>query len=201
MSWLLYTGLRPAVAIWRGDATKVPFLGGISVNARSYLAFLLWFVPVFGGMGLVGIAVVVGTLTSSTGPTTVMPAYVGSALIFVGAPLIALHWFVSAFARPKALIPPPYRAQRGSIAEARERRRRRRVRRPPTDHLVEILDVRPLNAEDFEPYMIAMCSEPECDWFEFADAKLIGLPEEEQLRSKAAEHSTAIAPGLHRPLG
>jgi hypothetical protein len=198
---MLYAGLRPAAAIWRGDADRVPHLGQISVNARSYLAFLLWFVPCFLGLGLIGITAVAWSVGGSRSAVPALPAYVVIVLMIACTPLIAMQWFVSAFARPKFMIPPPYRQQRGSFAEARERRRRRRSGLPPTDHLVEILDVRPLKAGDFEPYLIALCSEPECDWLEFADLKLIGPSEEEQLRTKAATHSTATAPCLQRPLG
>ena len=195
---MLFAGVRPAAAIWRGEANRVPHLG-ISVNARSYLAFLLWFVPFVLGLGLVVIVAAAQTLTSSE----VLPITGGAAvlLMVLAVPLMGLHWIVSAFARPKFLIPPPYRGQRGSIAESRERRRRRRSGLPPTDHLVEILDVRPFDPADYEPYLIAVCTDPDCGWLEFADPKLIGPTEEEQLREKAAKHSTSVAADLHRPLG
>jgi hypothetical protein len=198
---MLYAGVRPAIAIWRGDANRLPHLAQITVTARGYLAFLLWFVPCFLGLGLIGITAVAWSVHGSMSAVVSMPAYVGVVLMIAGAPLIGLQWFISAFARPKFMIPPPYRGQRGSFAESRERRRRRRSGLPPTDHLVEILDVRPLEAGDFEPYLIAICSEPECDWMEFADDRLVGPSEEEQLRTKATTHSTATAPGLRRPLG
>ncbi len=199
--WMLFAGLRPAAAIWRGDAHRVPHIGGgISVNARSYLAFLLWFVPVFLGLGLVVTAATVLTVSGSSSRVLEIAGRTGIVLAVIGAPLIGLHWFVSAFARPKFLIPPPYRGQRGSIAERRQRRRRRRAGLPPTDHLVEIHDVRPFDPAEYEPYLIAICAEPDCGWLEFADPKLIGPSEEEQLRAKAAEHSTRVAADLQRPL-
>jgi hypothetical protein len=197
---MLFAGLHPAAAIWRGDANRVPHLGTISVNARSYLAFLLWFVPFFLGLGLVVAAAVAQTLGRSGSGVLAITGGAGVVLMTVGVPLIGLHWFVSAFGRPKFLIPPPYRGQRGSFAEARERRRRRRAGLPPTDHLVEIHDVRPLDPTDYERYLVAICTEPECGWLDFADPKLIGPTEEQQLRTKAAKHTTTVAADLHRPL-
>jgi hypothetical protein len=197
---IVFAGLRPAAAIWRGDASRVPHLGGISVNARSYLAFLLWFVPCFLGPCLVAIVAVVATLIGSTNVVLSIVAVAGFALMAVGVPWLGLHWFVSAFARPKFLIPPPYRGQRGSIAERQERRRRRRAGLPPTEHLVEIHDVRPFDPAEYEPYLVAICAEPDCGWLEFADPKLIGPSEEGQLREKAAKHSTRVAADLQRPL-
>ncbi|HEX6870212.1 MAG TPA: hypothetical protein VF163_03855, partial [Micromonosporaceae bacterium] len=173
MGGLLYVSVSPAGAIWRGDADRVPQLGQISVNARSYLAFLLWSVPFFGGGTTVGLVFVIGTLTGSRDVLLLTAAKAAFALILVSVPLIGLHWFVNAFGRPEFLIPPPYRGQRGRFAEARERRRRQRGGLPPTDHLVEIHDVRPLPtaAEPFSPYLVASCTEPGCDWMELSDTE------------------------------
>ena len=200
--WMLYRVLAPARAIWRGDARRVPSFSQITVNARSYLAFLLWFVPMFVGIALLGIMLIWISITGEVSTAGRAIATTGVALVVVGLPLIVLRWVVSAFGRPRFLVPPPYRGQRAGLAEARERRRRKREGTPPTDHVVEILDVRPLPPDtSYEPYLMALCSEPGCDWMEFPDDKLIGAPEEDQLRRLAAEHSTTVAPGLVRPLG
>jgi hypothetical protein len=179
---MLYLVLAPVRDIWRGDKRRVPSLPSISVNARSYLAFLAWFVPVFGGLALLGLTWIVGQFVGSK--KVLYPLFVtGVALILGGPPLVVLHWFVSAFGRPRFLIPPPYRSERGGLSQARERRRRQRSGQAPTDHLVEILEVRPRTVEDdFEPYVMARCDDPECDWMAFGDATLPGVPGEEQLR-------------------
>jgi len=105
MGWFLYAGVRPAVAIWRGDATQVPYFGQVSLNARSYVVFLLWFVPAIGGTVLFGTIFVVSTLTGPSGRAVMKPVFIAAeALILAGLPLILLHWFVNAFAWPKSLI-------------------------------------------------------------------------------------------------
>jgi hypothetical protein len=198
---MLYKMFAPVRDIWHGNARRVPKLSQISVNARSYLAFLLWFTPVFSGLALLGLTLTIGIFFRSM--TLVAPLVVtGVILMLGGLPLIPLHWFVSAFSRPQFLIPPPYRSDPGGISQARERRRRRRSGEPPTDHLVEILDVRPSASDDgFEPYLMARCDDPDCDWMAFPDDKLIGVADEDQLRNKAARHTTKIASQVIRPLG
>ena len=44
--------LAPARQVWRGDTAQLPRLPEVPVSGRSYLAFLMWFVPVFGGLAL-----------------------------------------------------------------------------------------------------------------------------------------------------
>lgn len=88
------------------------------------------------------------------------------------------------------------------LSELRQHHRRRRAGRPPTDHRVVIHDVRPAGADDdFVPYLAAICSEPGCGWLELADPGHVGAAEEEQLRARAAKHTSTIAPGTMRPLG
>ena len=198
---VLYTVLAPVRDIWRGNKRRVPSLPSISVNARSYLAFLAWFVPEFGGLALLGLTWIVGQFV---GPTKVLyPLFVTGVVLILGGPsLILLHWFVSAFGRPRFLIPPPYRSEPGGLSQARERRRRQRSGQAPTDHLVEIVEVRPRTVEDgFEPYFMARCDDPECDWLAFTDDALPGAPGEQQLRAQAARHTTKVSPGITRPYG
>jgi hypothetical protein len=192
----LFLVLRPARAIWRGDASRLPTLMHLDINARSYLAFLLWFVLFFGGFGLAGVGVLVMSLEHAVG---VRIAMVGVVAMFAGLVLMPLKWFVSAYARPKFLVPPPYRDQPGGLAQAAERRRRRRAGLPPTDHVVEIVDLRP--PDTYQPVLVAQCTEAECGWEEFPDDQAPGLIQVQQLRDLAATHTTRAAVEVHRTPG
>lgn len=56
---------------------------------------------------------------------------------------------------------------------------------------VEIHDVRPLEAGEFEPYFAAICA---CGWVEIGDS-------EADARRKAADHDSDVVEELRRPLG
>jgi hypothetical protein len=192
---MVYTAAAPARRIWRGDASAVPRLPHLSLNARSYVAFLVWVVPLFVGIFVMSGAVLASTLVEDEAALAPV-GRVAIGLVWGGVGLVPLHWCVSAFAQPKFMIPPPYRSQAGGLAKARHRWRRRRAGLPPTDHVVEIHDVRPNTPEHFEPYLMAVCTDPECDWEQYSDPKLIGISEEQHLRDRAARHTTAVANGM-----
>jgi hypothetical protein len=52
-----------------------------------------------------------------------------------------------------------------------------------------------------EPYLTASCTEPECGWTADPDGELIGISEEQQLRDKAAQHTTTVAADVRRIVG
>jgi hypothetical protein len=195
---MLVVVLEPARDIWRGDAHRLPHLSEVPVNARSYLVLLLWSVPLMSALGLLGVAV--GANAVGVPLAIVKPiAIIGIAAACIGLPFIPLQWVVSAFGHPKFLIPPPYRDHPGGFARARERRRRKRAGVAPTDHVIEFLDIKPVPGTDLEPYLHAVCTDPECDWSAYADAKLIGITEEHQLREKAARHTTVTIINVRTP--
>lgn len=78
------------------------------------------------------------------------------------------------------------------------RRQHRRAGLPQTDHLVEIFQVRPEPGDDNEPFLVAICADDECGWMEFADDDVLDQSEEEQLRAKAARHTTNVAREVQR---
>lgn len=83
----------------------------------------------------------------------------------------------------------------GEVAEAFRPRLDQERRHPSggseVEHNVEIWDVRPFTANDFEPYFTARC---ECGWV--AEAK----PTEYEARVQAKSHSRHINQGVQRPL-
>jgi hypothetical protein len=199
-AWLLSVTLRPARAIWRGEPHRLPTLPAITINARSYPAFLLWFVPFWTGFGLGGLCLIAATAGVPAAVGT-PAAVISGVFLLCGLLLLPLKWFVSAFAWPRFLVPPPYRDHPGGLAEARERRRRRRAGLPPTDHLVELVHLQPPPEVGIEPYLTASCTEPECGWTADPDSELIGISEEQQLRDMAAEHTTTVAAEVRRIVG
>jgi hypothetical protein len=103
---------------------------------------------------------------------------------------------------PPAIIAAAYVLNALFGADARERRRRKRDGLPQTDHLVEIIDWRPEEADDsWEPHLMAMCSDAGCGWEAFPDDKILGVSEEQQLRELATKYATTVAAEIRRPLG
>ena len=203
-AWILYRAVAPLKAIWRGDTSRIytlPTRSGI-VQARNYLAYLLWVIPAFGGLMFIGVAIISATLSSVRTDLIDILFTIGVCSLLAAGPLLLVHVIVNATNRPRFLVPPPYRDQPGAIAAARKRRARRRVGQPPTDHLVEILDVRPPPGDDdYEPYLMAICSVDGCDWTAHVDPALGYAAAEADLRQRARKHTTNVATDIVRPLG
>ncbi|HZN16582.1 MAG TPA: hypothetical protein VFB84_00020 [Micromonosporaceae bacterium] len=200
---VLYRFVRPAPAIWRGDASAVPAVCTtmVAAHARTYLSFLLCLGTATTGVALGGVgfalAAVTGQPVGEGWPVGL--AATGFLLLLSNVVLVPLNWFVDATGRPKLLVPPPYRDQPGSIAAGRRRHRRRRSGRAETDHLVEIFEVRPEPDDGQQAaFYLAICADDECGWTAFADRKLRGPSEEEQVRAKARQHSTNVAADVQR---
>ena len=203
-AWLLYRAVAPFKAIWRGDTSRIyslPTRFGI-VQPRNYLAYLLWVVPAFGGLLVVGVTFILAGLSRGrTDLTDVLIAIGGGSLLAAG-PLMLVHVIVNAINRPRILVPPPYRDQIGAIAAGRNRRARRRAGQPPTDHLVEIFDVRPRPGQgDYERYLMAICSVDGCDWMADVDAARGQAAAEAELRQEARKHTSNVGANTVRPLG
>jgi hypothetical protein len=185
---------RRLPAVWRGDKSAIATIRGTwaDVHARSYVVYLTRSLAGWGGAAGLCIAVGMDPLWRAAG-------VIGILLWLCYVPLLVLHWFVNATNRPKFLVPPPYRDEQGTVATARRRRRRRRSGQRPTDHEVEIFDVRPQPGDDYEPYLVAMCSAEACDWMEFPDSE--DLDQMQSLRDKAHRHTTRPIEKVIRPLG
>jgi hypothetical protein len=186
--------VRRLPAVWRGDKKAIATVRGVmaDVYARSYLVHLVRQTAAWGGAA--ALAVAVGAYPAWRGVGAL-----GILLWLTYPPLLVLHWFVNATNRPRFLVPPPYRNEPGGVAEARRRARRKRAGQPPTDHEVEIVDVRPLPGDDLEPYLMAMCSTEGCDWMEFPEP---GDPDPvRSLRERARRHTTRPVEKVIRPLG
>jgi len=185
---------RRLPAVWRGDKSAIAAIRGTlaDVYARSYVVHLARNFAGWGGAA--GLCIAVGM-----NPVWRVAGVIGILLWLCYIPLLVLHWFVNATNRPKFLVPPPFRDEQGSVAKARLRRRRQKAGQAPTDHEVEIFDVRPRPGDDYEPYLMAMCSAEGCDWMEFPDSK--DLDEVQSLRDKARRHTTRPIEKVTRPLG
>jgi hypothetical protein len=198
IGWL---GVRYAqlAAVWRGERPR--FMAGsnrlFSVYPRSYLTYLATATCYLGGPGIL--------LLSAAGRVVAM-GIIGVALAVATVPVLCLHAVVNMFNRPAFLVPPRYRSLRGTVAESAGRRARVRAGRPPTDHQVTIHEVRPFDAADYAPYLVAICDEDHCGWTQFADAPdgietPAGLAAADAaLRVTAAGHTTNVATERFRPL-
>lgn len=189
---VLFYYLRPAGEIWRGNSSRMPpndFMLVVAVTPRTYPSALLCVGAVTVSFALGGIAVALGAMTGARWPEHFFIP--GVILLLINVVLVPLNWFVEVMNRPKFLVPPPYRDEPGSLAAARRRRQRRRAGLPQTDHLVEIFWVRPEPGDD--PFLVAICADDECGWMEFADDDVLDQSEEEELRAKAARHTTNVA--------
>jgi hypothetical protein len=197
---ILFYYVRPARKIWRGESSRTPIQLGpmITVTPRTYPSALLCVGTLAGAFTFGGVAFALGGITGARWPEhLIIPAVL---MLLANVLLVPLHWFVEATNRPKFLVPPSYRDQPGSFAAARRRRRRGRAGLPQTDHLVEIFQVRPEPGDNNEPFLVAICADEECGWTEFADDDVLDRSEEDQLRAKAARHTTNIARDVqHRP--
>jgi hypothetical protein len=104
---------------------------------------------------------------------------------------------------PRVLVPPSRRRQPGWWAERRARRARRASGLPTTEHVVEVLDVRPPPNEKqpYEPYFMAVCSADDCGWSSDPVGRDEAHPDPERcVREQASQHSSTIT-GPRRPLG
>lgn len=203
MAFLLYRVLAPFGRIWRGDASAARLLPTSqgSVEARNYLAYLAWIVPGIGGFLLLFLAWLTASLVNrSTGHVPSIGRGVvtfGFLLLLAACPLTVLHIIVNAINRPRILVPPPYRHQLGAIASWRRRRRRRQAGLPPTDHLVQIIEVP--DDDSGQPWLMACCTAAECDWTAEVDPGLGAVDAEDELRQKAHKHSSRVQQQTVRP--
>jgi hypothetical protein len=184
------------VRVWHGDLSAIATTRGfvVEANGRSYLAHAARSTAWWGGLGLILVA------AALTGEPRTGLGVVAVGLWLASVPLLVLQLVVNLFNRPKFLVPPPFRDDPGALAQWRLSRARRRAGQPPTDHDVEILDVRPMpGTDDYEPYLMAICGADGCDWQEFADDDAANP--ERNLRDKVARHTTRPAGPLVRPLG
>lgn len=187
--------LPRARAVWRGEpATWLPMQArGLEINRRNYAVCV-------AGILSMGAAFAFLLLGKDTGWD--VPDAIGAALAVVFLlcffPTMSL---ITAFNRPRVLVPPGHRGAQGSLAADRAKRSARHAGRPETEHTIELHDVRAL-AEDpkpFKPYFVAICAEDGCTWL--SDVLDEDAPDAEQrVRRQAMTHSARIE-GPVRPLG
>jgi hypothetical protein len=201
VGWILALAVAPAREIWRGNAARTRSLPTSSgrLPARCYLAYLLWMVPGCTGLVIIILTLTVEGLVGAHHDVFATIGRTGFGIFTLALPFLPVHLWVKAFNRPSFLVPPPYLEQRGALAERRERRRRAQAGLPPTDHVVEIVDVRPIpEGTDIGPYLRAVCTVGDCPWH--ARAEDAGGPDawEADLRRQASQHTTAVASVISR---
>jgi hypothetical protein len=184
--------------VWRGETLRsLPYSNYLApeVNHRSFPVFTGFIAALGGGALLVWI----GMLVDSRDVTGV-----GGLAMVVGTIVFVPLWIlVNAVNRPRFLVPPARRKDPGWWGERRSQRRRRKAGLAPTDHVVEILDVRPPAEErkPYEPYFVAVCGEDDCGWMSSPIGRDESHPDPEQsVRDEARTHSSTMT-GPHRPLG
>jgi hypothetical protein len=184
--------------VWRGETLLTlpwPNYHGPEVNHRSFPAFTA-FIAALGGGALL---VLIGGMTDNRGFTIA-----GGLAMVVGTLVFVPLWIlVNAVNRPRFLVPPTRRQEHGWWVEWRTQRRRRSEGLAPTEHVVEILDVRPPPEErkPYEPYFLAVCSADDCGWVGSPIGRDEAHPDPEQsVRDEARTHSSTMT-GPRRPLG
>jgi hypothetical protein len=184
--------------VWRGGTVSSlpwPNSRGPEVNHRSFPVFVGFAVSMAGGAVMLLVATLVDA--RALGVIGVLCAMVG-----VGV-FVPLWILINAVNRPRVLVPPSRRSQRGWWAERRALRLRRASGLALTEHVVEVLDVRPPLDEKrpYDPYVVAVCSADDCGWSSDPIGRDKAHPDAERsVREQASRHSSNIT-GPRRPLG
>ena len=184
--------------VWRGERLLTlpwPNFHGPEVNHRSFPVFTGFITLLGGGSALVWISVI------ADWAGVVVPG--GLAIVFAVFVFVPLWILINAVNRPRLLVPPARRAEPGWWGRRRARRRRQQSGLPPTEHVVEVLDVRPLPGDrhQYDPYFVAVCSADDCDWTSAPIGRDEAHPDPEgSVREEARSHSSTIT-GPQRPLG
>lgn len=195
--------VRRAARVWRGDDVRfLPMSSGRGpeLNYRNYPTFAIIAVLYSG----VGVLVFLGELLvgeQGLKRETVYKVAVAS-LGLLALALIPVLSVITAFNRPRSLVPPSLRTEPGSWARSRTRRARRRAALPETDHEVEILDVRPApdDPKPHAPYFVPVCGSKECQWMSDVVDSDDRADAEQLVRHMAAGHSSKVS-GPRRPVG
>lgn len=184
--------------VWRGKTVHSlpwPNARGPEVNHRSFPVFVGFVVFVAGGALLLLVSALTGA--QAVGVVGVLFGMVSFII------LVPLWILINAINRPRILVPPARRREPGWWAEWRASRRRRASGLPPTEHVVEVLDVRPPPDEKrpYDPYFVAVCSADDCGWTSDPIGRDEAHPDPERsVREQARRHSSVIT-APRRPLG
>lgn len=195
--------VRRGRRVWQGehlDFLPLRTMRGPEVNDRNYPLFAAISVLFSGAAVLMVVGDVVGRTWQPQGG-----AAARAVVVLVGALalcLVPVLSVITAFNRPRRLVPPSLRGEAGSRASARDARERRRAGLPETDHEVEILDVRPApdDPKPYPPYFVAVCAAPGCGWVSDVVDQAEGDGSERAVRELAARHSSHVV-GPRRPVG
>ncbi|GIH02373.1 hypothetical protein Rhe02_04400 [Rhizocola hellebori] len=164
----------------------------IAPPSRTRRAYRLWAVPLFTGLGLAFCSVSYDGVRPPGWPALIYVDYVAVVGFWAGVLFIPAHLSAGWLGWPKVLIPQAFRDSPSWLAEGRlaraDRRERKRFGLPPTDHLVEILEINYDSGTD-EPKRFYAATCDECDWMEEAET----IDPVAELRSAAAKHTTNVA--------
>jgi hypothetical protein len=195
-----FAGLQVArlPRVWRGGTVHSlpwPNTLGPQINHRSFPVFVGFVVFLAGGALLLFVSAAIGAQAMG-----VVGVFSGIVSICVFVPLWIL---INAINRPRFMVPPARRREPGWLAARRKSRGRRSSGLPPTDHMVEVLDVRPPPEErnPYDPYFVAVCTADDCGWMSDPIGRDEAHPDpEREVREQASRHSSTIT-GPRRPLG
>lgn len=184
--------------VWRGERLLTlpwPNFHGPEVNHRSFPVFTGFITLLSGGAALVWISIISDTAGLGLAG--------GLAIVFAVVALLPLWILINAVNRPRLFVAPARRAEPGWWGRWRARRRRQQSGLAPTEHVVEILDVRPPPGDrhPYDPYFVAVCSADDCDWTSAPIGRDEAHPDPERsVREEASSHSSTVT-GPQRPLG
>jgi hypothetical protein len=192
-----YRNISRAPAILRGDESQVPRMPRLRVSGQSYVPFLMWTTALAGCIASFAVAM----LFPVDSPGYLALELVGTLFVLVMLLAGVLHATVEIFGWPRWIIAPAYRHRPSGLRRGVARVRRAAAGDFRTDHLVEIQMVRPgPDADQFEPFPMATCTVPSCDWSAFGGHDLTGQAELDSLRRKIARHTTVEPRLLESPL-
>lgn len=175
--YLAYQGVAALPGLWRGDGEPRRFAPRVPDHA--YPAYLLAVLPAMMGCAAIGAAIEVdATRPDSSHHVGKMLGGAGLGMIVTGGALSGVYRSVRRRNRPRLLVPPTLR----DLPEP-----------PVTDHIVEIMEVRPSrrHGDGFAPFLDAMCTDPECDWTTTQTGTL-GTPAEFELRERIGRHARHV---------
>jgi hypothetical protein len=182
-------------AVWRGERlASLPrdAWRGPEVNHRSFPAYVGFLVLVPGGLAVLLGAAALGWMVLGI---------VGAVAAMFGVLVAFPQWLsVNAVNRPRFLVPPAYRDERGWLTEWRARWRSGGTSVPNADHVVQLVDVRAPDGDDYPPYFVAICDHRDRGWSSDPLGPDNTPGAEARVRAQAAAHSPHLT-GPHRPLG
>jgi hypothetical protein len=175
--YLAYQAVAALPARWRGEPGPRRF--SPRVPDYAYPAYLLAVLPAMLGCATIGAAVEVDAVRPDNAHHAAkVLGSAGVGLLVTAGGLSGVYRSVRRRQRPRLLVPPALREW---------------PEPPLTDHVVEIMEVRPSrrNGDGFATFLDAMCTHPDCTWSATLTGTL-GSPAEQELRETVGRHARHV---------